>query len=272
VDTTATLDFSCSGLVGLQPIIFCPNIGPGGAGGDGSGGRLLTGSGGNLSFQIYTDSGRTTVWGSTIDAGYGNPPTISATTSVLGNVSLQRTLYARVTLGGNVTPGSYSSAFAAQAFFWKNGGGSCNGLTSGTNAIPATFTFSVNVDAGCTVSATTMDFGSVGLLSAAKTASNTVSVRCTNTTPYTVGLGNGLNGTGPTDRKLAKSAERVTYGIYLDSGYTQPWGEVALGAGFVKSATGTGVTQPYTAYGRTPVQNTPSPGAYSDTVVTTITY
>jgi spore coat protein U-like protein len=38
------------------------------------------------------------------------------------------------------------------------------------------------------------------------------------------------------------------------------------------SGTGTGLTQPLNVYGRVAPQTTPQPGAYTDTIVATITY
>ncbi|MCE3520182.1 spore coat protein U domain-containing protein, partial [Escherichia coli] len=35
---------------------------------------------------------------------------------------------------------------------------------------------------------------------------------------------------------------------------------------------GSGAAQPYTVYGRVPVQTTPAPGTYTDTITVTVTY
>ena len=51
---------------------------------------------------------------------------------------------------------------------------------------------------------------------------------------------------------------------------TQPWGN---SSGVITAAgTGSGLAQSLTVYGRVPAQTTPSPGAYTDTVVVTLTY
>lgn len=272
VDTTATLTFSCTGLTPGIPVTLCPSIGAGSAGGDGSGGRYLAQGASTVPFQIYQNGGRTLTWGSTAFLIFGDVPTITSTPGGNGKVNVTRTLYGRATIPANAKPGEYKSDFAAQTFFWGLNILTCGTLTVGYAIPPPTFSFKVNVQAGCSVSATQLSFGSLGVLSATTTSSNTVSVRCTPTTPYTVGLNNGLNGTSPTDRKMAKGAERVTYGIYKDDQGAQPWGEVAQGLSFVRSGTGSGSAQTYTAYGRLPAQQTPSPGSYSDTVVTTVTY
>jgi spore coat protein U-like protein len=117
-----------------------------------------------------------------------------------------------------------------------------------------------------------MGFGTVGLLTQAKTAQNQISVVCTATTPYSLGLDNGLYGSGPTARKMANGSARVTYGIYMDTNRTQPWGTVGLGLSYVQAASGTGSAQAFKGYGKAPAQTTPAAATYSDTIVATVTY
>jgi len=69
---------------------------------------------------------------------------------------------------------------------------------------------------------------------------------------------------------MSKGSEVVTYGIYRDSGRSQPWGSTQ--GTNTASGTGSGTGRNFTAYGRVPVQTSPSAGNYADTVVTTITY
>lgn len=272
-DITATLGFSCTGLTPAIPVTLCPNIDGGSGGGDASGGRFLTAAGlGAISFQIYRDSGRTQPWGSTSFLIFGDVPTITATPGATGKIDTTRTLYGRVTVPATAKPGTYSSSFANQNFFWGLNLLTCGGITIGFALPPPAFAFKITIDPGCSVSGTSLEFGTVGLLKTTAVGQNELGVRCTNGTAYSLGLGNGLNGTSPTNRKLAKGAERITYGIYKDQGGTQAWGEAALGAAFVQSGTGTGSSQPYAAYGRAPAQATPSPGAYADTIVATVTY
>ena len=89
--------------------------------------------------------------------------------------------------------------------------------------------------------------------------------------PYTVALNGGNDAaTDPTLRKMSKGAEKITYGLYRDAARTQPWGSTS-GTNTV-AGTGSGLAQSLTVYGRVPVQATPSPGAYADTIVVTLTY
>src|SRR5439155_21398161 len=113
--------------------------------------------------------------------------------------------------------------------------------------------------APCAISATTLNFGTAGILSAAVDGASALTATCSATTPYTIGLNGGNSGaTNPTQRKMAKSAETITYGLYRDSARSQAWGST-IGTD-VASGTGTGSGQASTVYGRVPAQTTPSPG------------
>ena len=97
-----------------------------------------------------------------------------------------------------------------------------------SQAATATSTFAVQVTiaATCTInSASTLNFGSVGVLSANTDQTSTIQVQCTNTTPYNIGLDAGT-GTGATvaTRKLTSGANTVNYSLYSDTGRTTVWG------------------------------------------------
>ena len=140
------------------------------------------------------------------------------------------------------------------------------------NAATATSSFAVSatVVSTCLVSATSLGFGSyTGLVAP---ASSTVSVTCTNTTPYVVGLSAGL-GTGATvtTRKMTGPASALLdYGLFQDAGHTVGWG-VTAGTDTV-AGTGNGATQPITAYGQMAAGQSGNPAVYSDTITATITY
>jgi spore coat protein U-like protein len=270
--TTATLTFACSGLVPGLAVTLCPNLDSGSGGSNGSGGRYLANGAATIPFQIYQDAGHTQPWGSAALLVFGLTPTITVSPDSSGKVNTTATLYGQISAPSSTAPGTYASTFAGENFFWGLNLLSCAGITVGYSAIPAAFTFTATVAANCTVSATSLAFGTVGLLNAAVTAQNQVTARCTATTPYTVGLDNGLTGTSPTARNMTNGSGRVTYGIYMDSAGQQPWGSAGLGSAYVQSATGTGSNQVFTGYGLAPAQNTPAPASYSDTVVATVTY
>lgn len=120
------------------------------------------------------------------------------------------------------------------------------------------------------MSATDLVFPSSGFITTAVDGAASISVTCTNTTPYSVGLSNGA-GAGATfvQRKMTSSSgNTVNYNLFSDVARTAVWAD----GFFRRSGSGTGSPQLLTVYGRVPVQTTPPPGVYRDTVVITLTY
>ncbi|WP_295813717.1 spore coat U domain-containing protein [uncultured Nitratireductor sp.] len=144
-------------------------------------------------------------------------------------------------------------------------------------ASAATATGSMNVQiqivAECLVtSATDLDFGSEGIIATDIDQTSTISVRCTDGTPYNVGLGAGGGaGATVTNRLMTGPASAtIGYALYRDAARTLNWGET-VGTDTV-AGTGNGDVQPITVYGRVPAQTTPGTGTYTDTVTITVTY
>ena len=135
-----------------------------------------------------------------------------------------------------------------------------------------TLNLSITITASCSVvSATAINFGSVATIPANIDQTSTLTVNCSSTTPYTVGLGVG-GGTGATTavRKMVNGVNVVNYTLYRDAARTQLWG-TTIGTDTV-AGTGSGANQALTIYARTPTQAVPPPGAYTDAVTITITY
>jgi len=136
----------------------------------------------------------------------------------------------------------------------------------------SSFTTQVTIAASCTInSASTLNFGSQGILSANVDQTSTIQVQCDNSTPYNIGLDAGT-GSGATVavRKMTSGGNTVNYSLYSDSGRLIVWGNT-VGTDTV-AATGSGASQSYTVYGRVAAQTTPAPATYSDTVTVTVTY
>ncbi|MDK9697151.1 MAG: spore coat U domain-containing protein [Siculibacillus sp.] len=143
-------------------------------------------------------------------------------------------------------------------------------------AIAATATGTLGVTltiaATCTVTGGTMAFGTQGVLTSAINQTATISVVCTNSTNYTVGLDQGTFGSSVTARKMhsTTTGADVDYSLYSDGGRTTNWGNTS---GSWVSGTGTGTSQSLTIYGQIPAQTTPAPAAdYTDSVTITVTY
>jgi spore coat protein U-like protein len=272
--TSGTYSASCS-LILTPALRTCPNVGAGTSGGNASGDpRYITSGSNQLHYNLYSDAAYTTVWGSRLWVGSA-PPT-GITTVTLSNGSTSRTMFARVPAGQQaVPPGTYTSSFTGdtaityQSYVPLIGPPSCANLASPSGTAP--FTVTATVIGSCSVSATTLDFGSTGVLHANVDSSNTLSVTCSNTVPYSISLNGGLSGAGdPTQRKMTRSSETVTYGLYQNAARSLPWGST-IGTNTV-SGTGSGFAQAFTVYGRVPPQATPSPGTYTDTIVITVAY
>jgi spore coat protein U-like protein len=159
----------------------------------------------------------------------------------------------------------YAAALAVCALI-----ASGNSLSAATAT--STMTVQMTITATCTVnSATSLNFGTQGVLSTNVDQTSTIQVTCTNTTPYNIGLDAGT-GTGATvaTRKMTSGANTVNYTLYSNSGRTTVWGNT-VGTD-TQAATGNGSAQSYTVYGRVPSQAAPAPGTYSDTITITVTY
>lgn len=147
-------------------------------------------------------------------------------------------------------------------------------LTGSAMAATATgtFTASITIQSSCSVISTnTLAFGTQGILTSNVDTTSALVVQCTNTTPYNVGLNAGTTAGGTTTTRLMNNGDAtVAYKLYSDSGRTTNWGDT-VGTDTV-SSTGNGAQQTLTIYGRAPVQTTPAPATYTDTITVTITY
>lgn len=135
------------------------------------------------------------------------------------------------------------------------------------HAQPASDQFEVriNIQSACAIDAQDLNFGSHGLLAADITATSQISVLCTNTTPYSVGLDLGSSG----ERHMLGGDGSVAYDLFRDSAHAQPWGTAG---GSTAAGTGTGQPQPLTVYGRVSAQASAAPGDYVDTVTATVSF
>jgi spore coat protein U-like protein len=133
---------------------------------------------------------------------------------------------------------------------------------------------SATVSANCTISTSSVAFGTVNTISGSNTdATGSISVTCTNGAGWSAAAAAG-GGTGATfaTRKMTAGANVLNYTLYTDSGRTSVWGDGTVSTS-VLSNTGTGVAQSVNVYGRVFSGQTSAPaGSYSDTVAVTVTY
>jgi spore coat protein U-like protein len=199
--------------------------------------RYMTGPGGaEIAYGVFQDAAHTVNWGNT------------AGTEKTGDTFTPVTFYGLITAGQFPTPGTYTDT-----------------LSTATQS----FNVSVTVASGCTITATTLAFGNyVGSLI---NATSTVSVTCTNTTAYNVGLNQGTHGGSVTTRKMAgPGGALLGYSLYQNSGHSTNWGNT-VGTD-TETGTGNGALQPLTVYGQLPAGQIVALGNYTDTITATVTY
>ena len=134
------------------------------------------------------------------------------------------------------------------------------------------FDVRITIVAECEITSTeTLDFGTQGVLGTDVDATATMEVTCTDTTPYDIGLNEGLGAGATTSvRQMTSGGETIAYALFQDAGRVTNWGN-AVGAD-TQPATGMGDAQSFTVFGRVLAQATPAPGTYTDTVTVTVTY
>jgi spore coat protein U-like protein len=145
----------------------------------------------------------------------------------------------------------------------------------------ANLTVQITITASCTINAATLDFGSnpgTNLLASNVDATASLSVTCTSGSPYSIGMDNGANASSGQRRMKNGTTNFINYNLFTDSLRTAPWttassNTVCTTTNSCVLGTGTGASQSVTIYGRVPiVASAPASGAYTDTVVMTVTY
>ncbi|KWC55861.1 spore coat U domain-containing protein [Burkholderia ubonensis] len=138
----------------------------------------------------------------------------------------------------------------------------------------AQFNVTLTIQANCTVSANPLAFGTSGVLASAINQQTTLSITCTDSTPYNVGLdAGGVTGSTVSARLMAGTASGNTsttlgFQLYQDAGHTTIWGNTQ-GTDTV-GGTGNGSAQTVNVYGQVQSQATPKPDTYQATVTATV--
>ena len=265
--TMSNVDISCDGITpGATTITVCGNIGAG-SGGASGGLRQSLSAGGALSFTLAGPDG-VTPWGSTDEPTLGSPYRIDIPVSGT-SATLTTQLRGAVPAGQSSAPvGDYRSDFSAASsvFTYAEGNLDCTAPIGGADAT-APFSVIAGVVANCLVETSDLDFGTAGIIGSNIDAQTQLDITCTPGTGYSIGIDGG-GAHDPDNRLLRSGGHSVSYGLYSDPGRTISWGN---DAGSAVDYTGTGAQQQLDVYGRIPPQPA-APGAYTDTVVVTITY
>lgn len=280
-DTSASVSITCAGDANRTARV-CPNIGNGDGGvAPGGTARYAVNAGNQLRYGLYQNASRTSIWGSSqwAYAGTYGPPPVDIALDGAGNGSANRTLYGRVFTGQSALPAgatstTYVSNFTAAdvkiSSDYTDTNPTCGsiGITNETNT---SFSVSATYPATCTVTGNSLNFGDIRSLASNIDKQTSIFTRCSADTPYSVGLGDGLAGTGdPTARRMQLGADRLTYGLFQNSSRSTAWGNT-IGVDVV-GGTGTGTSSALQVYGRVPNQTFPPVGTYTDVIVVTLNY
>lgn len=139
-----------------------------------------------------------------------------------------------------------------------------------------TMTVSTNVEAACEVSAADLAFPTVNplsLRSAPVMGQSNITVTCSNTTGYDVGLSGGASNDVSARTMAGPVGSSLNYALHQDSELGSNWGNTVDTD--TKAATGNGDVQTHTVYGVIPAglaQAAAAVGSYSDIVTVTVTY
>lgn len=138
------------------------------------------------------------------------------------------------------------------------------------------FTVSAAVVKRCLVNAATdIDLNTVSASATNISGNGNISITCSNTTPYNVGLlpSNGHTGGTGAMSGTGGNTDKVPYQLYQNAGYSTVWGNTATASstGNGIAGTGTGAARSHTVYVRAPSADY-TPGSYSDTVTVNVNY
>jgi spore coat protein U-like protein len=126
------------------------------------------------------------------------------------------------------------------------------------------FEVRLSIEEACSIQTQEMDFGAAGLLTQDIETSSTITVHCTNTTPFSVALDQGSNG----ERRMVSNGDSIGYGLYSDASFQTPWGDDTNAV----NGLGDGEPQQLTVYGIVRAQPSAAPGDYFDLVTATVTF
>lgn len=130
------------------------------------------------------------------------------------------------------------------------------------------FMISLQLFATCSVDTQSVNFGSYDSFTSQNLEGvGNISVTCSASTSYTIGLSQG-NGSYAA-RLMTNGSSKLVYNLYTSLTQTAVWGDGTSGTALVE---GSGTTMSYPVYGIIPAEQTPPVGVYSDAVTVTVTF
>jgi spore coat protein U-like protein len=160
----------------------------------------------------------------------------------------------------------FSTSLTVAALIAGLGLGAAHATTQTT-----TFQVTAIIAATCNInSAANLDFGTY--VGTQDDNTSVISVTCTNTTPYDVGLdaGTSVGATVTTRAMTGPASALLHYALFRDSARTLNWGNT-VGTDTLH-VVANGLAQASTVFGRVPGAQAPQPGGYTDTITVTLTF
>lgn len=282
ITVQATGTISCTWNVTLAArVSACVNAGLGGT--SASANPRTMANGANLmEYNLYRagDYAAASIWGGAGVLGATTPFPFAflAPAGILGGTKTDTfTVYGKIPAGTTLalvkTVNNSNTVYSALF------GGTLNYNFYGLGAPPDcmaglsnSFAFTAKATAinNCTITASPLSFGSPPLLNSVVRGTSTLSVKCVNANGYQIALNGGVAPGTVAARRMRNTGNTEFIAYQLSATLDGPlWGDGNSGT-TLYSGTGTGALVPVVVYGMVPVQNTPSPGDYKDTVTATI--
>ena len=147
-------------------------------------------------------------------------------------------------------------------------------MTSGIRIAAASFLLvllmTAQAEANCTISTTSVAFGSYDVFSATpRDANGTVQIDCTPRENIQVTLSSGSSSVF-NPRTLRSGSNILNYNLFRNAARTQIWGDGS--AGTSTSSANNVRTTTLTVYGRVPAAQDAAVGNYADTIVATVIF
>lgn len=272
-DVSGSLNITCTSNVNTNYYVtVCFNIGDG-QGPVTAGRRVMKNGANSLTYQLYSDTPRSQIWGSATSANFPNPVRLDFYLRKNRSYSESIPVYARL-FGSqtNSVVGNYTDAYASPVVRisgeLNTNANSGNCQASGEDAgLFSAFNVVAVVQSSCLVSATDLDFGTTALLSSAVTSTSGIQVQCTNKVPYQVGLSNGVNAVG-SNRYMKSGVNTVAYGLFQNAAGSTSWNDSTNR----QAGVGTGAVINHPVYGIVQPQPLAKAGAYLDTIQVNVSY
>lgn len=236
-----------------------------------------------LPFNLYSDAGHNTIWGSSL---YGTP-TINTVITIPYSLShytksITLPIYAELLPPPkNLPPGEYLNRFTggSTALYYKDASEGTANACNSPNFSRFDFEVSAQIKKNCTVNIPNdINLGAVEANATNIAGQTNLQVACTQNTPYYIGLkpSNGNNNGAGRMKSTRPSAntDQIPYQLRSSSEMNgRIWGNTATekSVGNGVGSTGNGQIQTHTIYATVPSANY-KPDEYKDTVTVQVNY